>query len=199
MLPDAYPMADKLVNPMAFAQRAMKPQGVTVHYTGDGSAKAAIAALNARDLGYHLIIDRDGKVYQTCYLTQSVNHAGKAVWNKLSPNRHHVAVAIVSWGLAVKKGDEFTAWTGLPLPTIEVKRRKGNVNDGDFFWHTATALQEAKLNQFLRFCVSRGIRPENICGHDEASLPKGRKVDPGGVLTKRMAEIRDGLKNQPLS
>lgn len=197
MIPDLYPKTQKLVNPMEFATGKMVPSGVTVHYTADGSARKSIAALKGAGLGYHIIIDRDGTVYQTCYLTQSVYHAGKAMWNGRSPNRHHLAVAVVSWGAVTLKDGNYRAWTGMPLPREEVQRREGNLGSGDYHWHVCTRPQENALLAFLRWAVSKGIKPEDVCGHDECAIPKGRKADPGGVLSLSMLELRDALKNKP--
>lgn len=197
MIPDLYQRTQKLVNPMEFATRKMVPSGITVHYTGDGSAQAAIKALKGAGLGYHIIIDRDGTVHQTCYLSQSVHHAGKALWNGKSPNRHHLAVAVVSWGAVLLKNGEYQAWTGMPLAKAEVQRRQGNLGAGDYHWHVCTRQQETALMAFLRWAVSKGISPDDVCGHDEAAIPKGRKADPGGVLSFSMKELRDALKTKP--
>lgn len=197
MIPDLYPRTQKLVNPMEFATGKMVPSGITIHYTADGDAKKSIAALKGAGLGYHIIIDRDGTVYQTCYLSQSVDHAGKALWNGRSPNRHHIAVAVVSWGAVNFKDGKYTAWTGMPLPKAEVQRREGNLGPGEYHWHVCTRAQEDALFAFLRWAVSKGIKPEDVCGHDEAAIPKGRKADPGGVISKSMKEIRDVLATKP--
>jgi len=197
MVPDLYAAVNHLVDPLSMSTGRMIPKGVTVHYTADGSAQGAIKALRAEGLGYHIIIDRAGAIYQTCYFSHSVAHAGVAKWNNRSPNREHIAVALVSWGAVAKKGDEFVAWTGAPIQASQVARRPGNLSNSLYHWHIATPQQEASLTMFLRWCILKGISHKDICGHDEAAIPAGRKADPGGVLSKLMAELRDEVSQKP--
>jgi len=197
MLPDLYPGMKKLVDPLAMSTGRMKASGVTVHYLAEVNVEAAIASLRKEGLGYHVIIDRDGKLYQTCYFSHKVAHAGVAKWNGKSPNSHHVAVAVASWGAVGLKDKKFFSWAGHQIPAGEVARRPGNLGNQLYHWHAATQTQEATLMMFLRWCVSKGISPKDVCGHDECAIPAGRKADPGGVLTWTMKELRDVLSQKP--
>lgn len=158
------------------------PTGITVHYTADGDIERVKREMSQAHVGYHFVIDRDGSLHQTANLAKAVNHAGKAMWQGQSPNRTHLAVAFVSWGLLHEGG---IAWNGTRV--IGVNRR-------GHLWDPATAKQEKVLINLLReLCRDFQILPLNICGHDECALPAGRKVDPGGSLSKTMAEIRKEL------
>lgn len=195
--PDCYPMATKLYNGMEFAKGILDASGVTVHHTGDTGVDRTMRSLREVGLGYHIVIDREGGVHQLTFLSQRVNHAGEANWNGKSPNRHHLAVAVESWGAVTLKDKKFKAWTGLEIPATEVARRPGNLGPSDFHWHAATKRQEMALIGFLRWCVSKGIKPTEICGHDECALPKGRKSDPGGTLSMTMREVRNVVQTKP--
>lgn len=197
MKADIYPGIAKLINPLVMRSGDMVPLGVTVHYLADVNIERAIKSLTSEKLGYHFIIDRNGSVLQTCYLSHSVNHAGKADWRGHSPNRHHVAVALSSWGLASRKGETFTAWNGAELPAAEIARRPSNTSNALYHWHAATQAQEASLIKLLRWLVKNGIDPKNVCGHDECCIPVGRKSDPGGVLSMTMGELRDIISQKP--
>lgn len=158
------------------------PTGITVHYTADGTLEQAKRAMDERKIGYHFIVDRDGLIHQTANLAKAVNHAGKAIWNGQSPNRTHLAIAFVNWGLA--SGDSLS-WAGIKIETV---KRMG------FLWEPATAKQEKALKRLIQDLMKDfGISAANICGHDEAALPKGRKVDPGGSLSFTMAQLRKEL------
>ncbi len=192
------PLATSLVEPhrhLGINFQNGRPQGVTIHYTAGRSLAGSIEALKQRDLNYHLIIDRDGKITQTSFLRWRVNHAGKAIWNGVSPNQTHVAVCLVSWGeleeVTDKKGETiYTAWNGsIVRDAVQRKDSFGNMS----WWDSTTFIQENSLLGVLEWFVGCGINPMNICGHDEAALPKGRKRDPGGVLSLSMAQIRDRL------
>lgn len=197
MLPDLYSGMKKLVDPLSMSTGRMEPSGVTVHYLAEVSVEAAMKSLRAEGLGYHVIIDRDGSLYQTCYFSHKVAHAGVAKWNGKSPNSNHVAVAVASWGAVGLKEKKFYSWAGHEIPSSQVARRQGNRSDTLYHWHAATQPQEATLMMFLRWCVSKGVKPDEICGHDECALPEGRKADPGGVLSLTMKELRETLKTKP--
>jgi N-acetyl-anhydromuramyl-L-alanine amidase AmpD len=135
--------------------------------------------MDAKKIGYHFIIDRDGSLHQTASLSHSVNHAGKAMWNGQSPNRTHLAIAFISWGFLT---DESKAWNGTQVAGV---KRRGKL------WDPASEAQENRLNKLLGELIRfYGISPLNICGHDECAIPQGRKADPGGSLLKTMGDIR---------
>lgn len=178
-----------------------KPLGITVHYTADRDLQSTFDALKTAgsdySLGYHVVIDRNGCVTQLARFDRMVYHAGKALWLGESPNRTHIAVALLSYG-ELKKDihGNFTSWSGVPIDPHQADRRKNNVNEDYSWWDVATPAQETSLKMFLLWCVAHGINPESICGHDECAIPKGRKVDPGGVLSTTMQGLRDWLAEQ---
>lgn len=162
------------------------PRGVTVHYTASRDISSTISTLASKNLGYHLIIDRDGTIYQCAEFTGRLNHAGKALWNGLSPNKAHLAVALISWGLLKELAPgACESWGGKLVATEDCKYRQGQ------WWDAATTAQELALLKFLRWATIQGIDAGSICGHDESAIPKGRKVDPGGVLSLDMPRLRD--------
>lgn len=160
------------------------PTGITVHYTADGDLARVKREMDKQNVGYHFIIDRNGSLHQTANLAKAVNHAGKAMWNGQSPNRTHIAVSFVSWGLL---NDDSLAWNGTKIVGLN---RRGHL------WDPATEAQEKRLYSLLRDLMRDfEISALNICGHDECALPHGRKVDPGGSLSKSMVEIRKDLSS----
>lgn len=166
------------------------PTGVTVHYTADRDVDRVIRSLKQQNLNYHLLIDRDGKVIQSCYLDKACSHAGQAFWNGKSPNKTHVSISLVTWGhLTARNSDQVCfAWTGQQIESTDVAWRFAEP------WDKATREQEAKLFELLCWFVDFfNISPEDICGHHECALPKGRKPDPGGVLSMTMQEYREAL------
>lgn len=175
------------------------PRGVTVHYSAERDMESTVKALAGRglevkSLGYHLLIDRAGRAIQLTSFSHRVYHAGHAMWNGSSPNSSHIAVSLLSYGLLKRDaGGIFTSWFGEIVPKEDAQLRPNNVNGRKDYWDAATFAQEVELYRFLRWCVTKGIDPENICGHDECAVPHGRKVDPGGVLSGTMAHVRDVL------
>ncbi len=183
-LPEFYTLASKIIEPEKNLVAPFDASGVTVHYTATKNFEQAHKALMDRGLNYHFIIERDGAIIQTAKLTHSVYHAGKAMWNGKSPNRHHIAIALVSWGRVEPDG---TTWAGTKISQGEIEKRRG------LHWHVATGAQEASLINLCRWLVCLGINPQEICGHDECAIPNGRKIDPGGVLSMGMVKLRSLL------
>lgn len=196
-LPAVYPLIKGIWNPRELARGRWEdngPLGVTVHYTATRNLKAVLAE---QGVGYHLVIDRNGDRHQRTFLDQRVDHAGRAVWNGRSPNRAHVAVALVSYGWLKEtpSGNIFTADGKVQVAPGDVRACHGNVGDQIMLWDAATKAQEAALFETLRYLMTAGhISADDICGHDECALPQGRKVDPGGVLSLEMAQVRLTLK-----
>lgn len=167
------------------------PKGITIHYSADTDYSRVYSWLKKEGLNYHLLIDEVGMIIQTGTLDKMVNHAGKANWNKLSPNKYHVSICLMSWGKLTLKDDKYYSWNDQEIPFEDMAIRN------NFYWHKATIEQEKMLIAVLDWFVDNGINTENICGHDECALPLGRKTDPGGVLSFSIESIRKkyGEKN----
>jgi len=174
-----------------------KPQGITIHYTADDDINRVCDSLEKKNLGYHLIICKNGSVIQKCYLNKRANHAGAAKWRGLSPNKTHIAIALLNWGLVEERmsgGDcYYSTWSSARVEKEDVVFRQNS------FWEKATDEQEQALDKMLKWFVAIGIDPQNICGHDECATPPGRKIDPGGILSKDMPTIRKELTSWGLA
>jgi N-acetyl-anhydromuramyl-L-alanine amidase AmpD len=175
----------------------VKPVGITIHHAADRDLEQVEAYGAAEKVGYHIIIDRDGKAHQTTYLDTCVAHAGKANWRRFSPNRSHIAVCVLSWGRLTRVSDsEYKSWAKQDVPMDSVAWRPDNVKGEMHYWDEATEAQEDALWECLEWlCKEFKIDPDNICGHDEAALPRGRKDDPGGVLSLPMPKVREHIKS----
>lgn len=189
-----YPNVAGLRYPDELSGAVFSPSGITVHHTADPDVERTVRDLREQRLGYHLIVDRDGKVWQTAWLNRQVAHAGNARWRGRSPNRAHLAVAIACWGRLTEGGDgQMRSWSGAVVPRGEVAIRK-DAWSKQARWQEATSQQEAACLEVLRFlCRAAAISPADICGHDECALPEGRKDDPGGTLSRGMIELRTML------
>ena len=188
--PTIYPTVAKIIEPHTRHTGTFigcRPMGVTVHYTADRNMDRARASDEARDLGYHLVIDRDGKIYQTAYLDRTVNHAGPSMWQEMNCNKYFAAVAVVAWG-ELKDGK---SWAG--TSDVTPVKRPYNCATKMSMWDDTTQEQQTALLQVLRWFIACGIDPKNICGHDEAAIPPGRKVDPGGSIPWTMKDLRQML------
>jgi len=194
-IPSVYPFVNRINLDVGFAKGGWdfgKPYGITVHYSADRDLHRVITWLSQQKLGYHLIIDREGLISQTCYFDKRVDHAGSAKWNNLSPNKHHISICLLSWGKLIKTDNKYYDWTGKEIPFQDVAERPDLRGDSGC-WDKATNKQESSLKSVLSWFITMGIKPDNICGHNEACIPEGRKQDPGGVLSFTMCSLRQSL------
>ena len=70
--PEYYPTVKLIVTPLQNVKSSFQPRptGITIHYTAARSWEGVVQALKARDLNYHLLIDREGNVIQTAVLNK---------------------------------------------------------------------------------------------------------------------------------
>jgi len=201
LIPPIYPFVGRIEEPGLGLKNSFGssgPQGITIHYTADRDISRVFRELKKNNLRYHLIIDRDGMVTQTAYLNNAVSHAGNASWLGVSPNRRHVAIALVSWGWLTesKEDGSLSSWSGEPVDSLDAEYRKDNIDGKMWWWDKATDKQVTMLEHVCLWFIALGIDPQNIAGHDEAALPLGRKYDPGGVLPTSMREFRKKLEEK---
>lgn len=196
-LPKIYPLVARIDHPTVFQRDAFAaggPRGATIHYTAGGTVDGAIRSFADTGFCYHFVIGRDGAVIQTAYCDKGVWHAGNAKWNGRSPNRTHIAIALVGWGYVTgTPATGFKSYAGTKLAAADCAHRPSNVDGHFLWWHKASDAQEKALDRLLRWAMPYGIAPADVCGHDEAALPKGRKADPGGMLSCTMPELRKRL------
>lgn len=161
------------------------PKGITIHYTADDNLDRTVRSLKGQKLGYHFFIERDGTVVQSADLLSRVNHAGVAKWRGQSPNRSHISIAVLSWGVLKNSKN----WLDNVVKQDVVVRRQHQ-------WHAATKAQEGALISLLAdLCSELKIDPMDVCGHDECAQPVGRKIDPGGIFEFTMPELRRKLSS----
>lgn len=196
--PKLYPHVHGVLSPGDIQQKpyaAGRPEGVTVHYTADRNFQRTYRELVTQGLGYHFVIDRDGKVYQLAYLDRTTNHAGKAMWEGKSPNRTHLSIALISWGMLDRDGEHWVSWTGEKIPEHSIAARPSNIDGRTYAWDKATDEQEETLITVLKWIVLNGIDPKNVCDHSECAIPAGRKYDVGGVISIQMHDLRNKLSS----
>jgi len=178
-----YPDADSFWELDAISKNpflGLGPTGITVHYAADNDIDRIKRAMKSASIGYHLLITKDGKIHQTSRLDKTVYHAGKALWQRKSPNRCHIAIALVSWG---RLNSDKKSWNGELVE--DAIFREG------FWWDSATKEQEDSLVKLCKYFRDKiRIPTDSIAGHDEVCIPKGRKIDPGNVMSFDMEELR---------
>lgn len=176
---------------------------VVIHYTSGASAQSSIDYWNepksrAIDLGAHIIIDRDGTVFQCRPFDRTMSHAGVSRW--VDPNTGILYKSCNGFSIGIElanAGDSPAVQkiaTRLPGYAGEMQARHRNGGKVKT-WERYSEHQYAACLDVVRQLVAR-YNLDDITGHD--CIAPERKVDPGPAFP--MHELRDacGLKGLPV-
>ena len=167
----------------------LAPTHIVMHFTQMGSVRSSIDVLNARGFGYHVLIDRDGTVYQTARFDRMVHHAGASNWRgREALNTFALGVSLANHGPLNADGTSWRAADGTriaPAQVLVASHQNGDPAFANRGWERFPAAQVASAHAVCRHLVS--VHPiREIVRHDDVSI--GRKVDTGPAFG--MAPLR---------
>lgn len=189
------------------------PMGAVINFTAGRSARDnadAIATIRngQKRYGYHFVISRLGKIYQTLPLYLWGSHAGKSQYPGLGNglSKKLVGIEITNAGVLTKTNKGYEPWwnknykegdrrrTIFTEDQVRYVEKKDNIQQAGYYLKY-TPKQEKSLTRILLWL--RKQRPDVfewkfVLGHDEVS-PR-RKNDPGGALSMTMPEFRAHLE-----
>lgn len=145
---------------------------LVIHFTSGATALSSINFWRtpaAKGASAHIVIDRDGTVYQCRPFNRTCGHAGKSKWRGFEGlNSCSIGIELANAGdnepLAKR-------WTSLPL--IEARHKNGGPVKK---WEQYPAAQLAACEAVSRALVER-YSLDDVIGHDD--IAPDRKVDPG--------------------
>lgn len=176
------------------------PVEMTVfHYTAWGSARSSARwfANDQARASAHVVIDRDGDQFECVPPEYASWHAGRAEMRLLSGektrevNRHTIGIELANYGLLQESNGEFFYEAGRELRKYdgpdpvygELHFKDGHVVDG--FWEPYPDAQiQSALEYLNRLAEDERFRTAatRCCGHEDLSIPLGRKIDPGPLF-----------------
>jgi N-acetylmuramoyl-L-alanine amidase len=167
------------------------PDSIVIHYTAGGSASGSAEWLKRPEVkaSAHLIIGRDGAVYQLVPFNTQSWHAGVSAYGGRSGyNKFSIGIELDNAGFLTKTGNVFRAAFGRTYTSDEVLKARHINEKSDRYWHTYTEAQLDACRKICELLISHyGVK--EIVGHDEIS--PGRKQDPGPAFP--MNEFRNDL------
>ena len=171
--------------------------GVVVHYTAGGSANGSIRWLcnpHAR-ASAHFVISRSGRVPQLVELSMKAWHAGVAEMPvegeaTSDPSRFTIGIELANHGLLQQRKGEFFYEVGRQLKPYQHRQPRFSqlVYDSGLtvggYWEPYPDAQLDALQELLLKLAGNGYRQaaSNLIGHEEISMPLGRKRDPGPLF-----------------
>lgn len=169
------------------------PRFVVMHYTAGGSGAASrdymlksptqkqrlLGSASKIYASAHVVVDRDGSVWQIVPFDRMARHAGRSSWKGLeSLNRYSIGIEIANYGWLDRQGDgsykrsdtpRFEAKNVTVAPMPSGKRIMG--------WENYPSIQLEAVERVTRALVTAYTSITEIVGHQE--IAPGRKFDPG--------------------
>lgn len=160
---------------------------LVIHNTSGWSAQSSIDFWNTPDANgasAHIIIDRDGTVFQVRPFNRTCGHAGVSKWK--DPNTGVLFSGLNSCSIGIEMANAadmsrtpdvypstMGELAGKPVPRIVARHKNGGPLVG---WETYTPEQVKACEIVAKALVAR-YNLDDIIGHDDCA--KSRKVDPG--------------------
>ncbi len=160
---------------------------LVIHYTEGATAMSSIESMRDNGLSAHLVIDRDGTIYQCRAFNRTCGHAGVSRWYDPKTGIRYEGLNKCAIGIELANaGCEpgVIAWAKKHGATTErlAHRNGGRVTD----WETYPEAQLTALFRVSRALVER-YNLDDLVGHDD--IAPERKTDPGPAFPMR--ELRE--------
>ena len=159
------------------------PEIIVVHYTAGRDALSSAVNLSRYDTGAsaHLVIGRNGRVYQLVPFHIQAGHASQGSYQgRVNVNRFSVGIVLDNAGqLHREKGLFFSCFRQRYMPSeVYTDYSKGVIS----FWHRYTRVQ---MSRFMEVCelLMEKYPIGGVVKHSEITP---RKIDPG----KAFGELR---------
>lgn len=169
------------------------PDTIIIHYTAGGSAESSATYLADPKIqaSAHLVIGRDGQIFQLVPFNTIAWHAGISNYGGRSGfNKYSIGIELANVGPLRKAGEEYFSAFEKKIPPNEVVYANHRNESVKRYWHAYTEKQidtcEQVCSAILDFFYNGERAGEYdfskqqikyILGHEEIS--PGRKTDPG--------------------
>lgn len=156
------------------------PDTLIIHYTAGRSAESSVNFL-AKDsvkASAHLVVGRDGKIFQLVDFNKIAWHAGVSEYAGRSGfNAYSIGIELDNAGPLQKTGDQYKSWFGKNYPEEEVVKAKHRNENTEKYWHAYTEEQITACYSICELLIDSYPQIKYMLGHEEIS--PGRKTDPG--------------------
>jgi N-acetylmuramoyl-L-alanine amidase len=159
---------------------------IVIHFTSGWSAESSISFWNtpkAKGANAHIIIDRDGTVYQCRSFNRTAGHAGTSQWKDPKTDIVHKGLNSCSIGIELANSGDMGAKTfpkygmgslaGKDVPTTTLRHKNGGSLTK---WEIYPEAQLAACEALTKVIVKR-YNLDAVLGHDD--IAPARKDDPG--------------------
>jgi N-acetylmuramoyl-L-alanine amidase len=151
------------------------PGLLVIHYSVTDTVASAVAALNTSGASYHILIEKNGKAYQTRPFTQTAAHPGRSNWKAAASVREASTVQTSSIGICLmNKG-----WAYGPSPHAPGKLIYSPNDPGLQQWEIYPDAQVTACAAIARDIIATYPIRE-VVGHHDIAI--AGKFDPGPLF-----------------
>jgi N-acetylmuramoyl-L-alanine amidase len=154
------------------------PDTIIIHYTAGSSAESSARYLCRDEVkaSAHIVIGKDGQVYQLVPFNTKSWHTGQSEYNgRKSFNNFSIGVEIDNAGVLTKAESGYRTWFSAEIPPKNVLKAKHRNETVDKYWETYTKKQ-LRVCQDICELLIKEYNIKYILDHDEVS--PGIKLDP---------------------
>lgn len=153
------------------------PNLILHHWTAGGSGRQSVEVLHRLGLSAHLVVERDGTVYQTAPFTRRCAHAGRSRWRgRAGVNGFSIGIEWANYGPLLRDGDGYlTVYGGRYDGPPPLEGPHANGSRQYLFWEPFTQAQGEVGLALQAALFDRYPSLTGIAGHHEVS--PGRKID----------------------
>jgi N-acetyl-anhydromuramyl-L-alanine amidase AmpD len=170
------------------------PDTIIIHYTAGRSAESSANYLCGTDVkaSAHLVIGREGEIYQLVPFDTIAWHAGESQYaGREWLNQYSIGIELDNAGPLEKVGTEYQSWFKERYQANDVLYARHRNETNSSYWHIYTQKQIEACNMVCSLLIERfGV--STILGHEEISPT--RKQDPGPAFP--LDKFRDNLLYQ---
>lgn len=167
----------------------MTPICLVEHFTAGAGAPSSIESMRDNGLSAHLVIDRDGTIFQCRPFTRTCGHAGVSRWVDPKTGKRWSGLNQCSIGIEIANaGDSYDeiSWVRRSgYKGVMAKHRNGGKSTT---WEEYPAAQLASVIG-VSLALVRHYGLHDVTGHD--CIAPERKSDPGPAFDATMKEIRE--------
>ena len=160
----------------------IEPQFIIIHFTAGRSAESSVAWFKDKTAkaSAHLVIGRDGKIFQLIDFNKKAWHAGSSKWADLKGfNNFSIGIELDNPGRLTKVGDKYLSWFKKEYSKDNVVEATHKHEKQSSFWYEYTESQIEACFDVCKLLMTH-YKIDDVLGHDD--IAPYRKNDPGPLF-----------------
>lgn len=163
---------------------------LVMHFTAGASALSSInfwRTKDAKGASAHVVVDRDGTIYQCRPFNKTCGHAGVSKWKDPNTGKLYVGLNACSIGIEIANGGDSYPTKFSKLNPVTSRHKNGGPEEE---WERYTPEQIKAVTELSRVLVER-YNLDDLIGHED--IAPDRKNDPGPAFPMQQVRAACGF------